>query len=232
MRCLAGPIGLLKHRTPVPMPTLAKAAHVPIPGAERLADLYGIEFDLKGARKLCFAAQEYGSERRDPYVLEAMIVAAVIKYFRCFGRGMRANLKPSDVAVLGHEKRSAHDYFKNLRDKFIAHPVNHFEDSFVTATVRKRDGVMLPITSVHPGQHRLVLSMSEASTLIDLIASVEDLIRQRIRDEEAALLEILRAIPLEVVHSWDLHASGPMNVTDAGKPRSRTSRRSGPRSNN
>jgi hypothetical protein len=63
-------------------------------------------------------------------VQHSLWTTALIAYARCFGTGVRARL---DKGIFGDQEDMIrmHDYYKNIRDKHLAHSVNPFE---VTAT--------------------------------------------------------------------------------------------------
>ena len=56
------------------------------------------------------------------------MIASHVAYCRCFGSGTRQRLDHRDIWREGDPARDAHQYFKDVRDKFVAHSVNDFED--------------------------------------------------------------------------------------------------------
>lgn len=221
------------------MPGLHRAVEVKMPEADVLADLYGIEYDLSTASYVCAKAVELSQlEQRDYLHVEALVSAAIVRYGRCFSTGARLGLTREDIQGLDSAALEVHDYFKALRDKFVAHSVNPYENSYVTASASERDGVKFPIESVNPGYHRLVLSANEAQGLSLLITKVKAIVNERIECERAKLLAFIKTLPLEVIHSGDLHTPQRFKLTDAGKSRkqsraltarSRATRKSGVR---
>jgi hypothetical protein len=208
------------------MPAIhSRVVEVTLPEAETLADLYGIRFDLEAASYLCVKAVDLGQPTPHDYqVVEGLIAAAVIRYGRCFSSGVRLGLHRKDLADLSNRALEAHDYFKALRDKFVAHSVNPFEETYVTASASERDGVRFPIQSVGPGQHRLVLSMDTAKALSHLISAVEGVVRQKIVSEERRLLGVIQALPLDTIHGGDLHSPGRLQASDVHRARQQKSR--------
>lgn len=199
---------------------LHRAVEVKLPEAEILADLYGIEYDLSTASYLCAKSIELSRPQQRDYLMEeALVSAAVVRYGRCFSSGARLGLSRKDIEELDPADLAAHDYFKALRDKFVAHSVNPFEESFVTASASERDGVKFPIESLNPGYHRLVLSANEAQALGPLITKVKSVVMRRIESERNKLLAIIKGLPLEVIHSGDLHTPRRFNPADANRSR-------------
>ena len=202
------------------MPGLHRAVEVKLPEADVLADLYGIEYDLSTASFLCAKALELSNlEQRDYLHVEALVSAAIIRYGRCFSTGARLGLTRKDIDGLDSAALEVHDYFKALRDKFVAHSVNPYENSYVTASVSERDGVRFPIESLNPGYHRLVLSGNEAQGLSLLVNKVKAIVNERIERERTKLLAFIKTLPLDVIHSGDLHSPQRFKMTDADKSR-------------
>jgi len=204
------------------MPSVTRAVEINLPEAVLLADLYEIAFDLGAAERLCDKVIELGKQlSRDYFVEEGLVVAAVVKYGRCFTDGVRLSLKLDDLATLDADNAAAHDYFIALRHKFIAHAVNAFEETYVTASARTKDGEMFPITSVHPGQHRMLLTAETAHALVQLISGVTAIVKVRIVAEEQKLLAFIQSLPIETIHSGDLHKPRSMAPNQVHDSRSR-----------
>lgn len=67
------------------MPTKTRAVEVNLAEAEELADVYGVQFDLRNSAYLCEKAIELSQvERPDNLVIEGLVSAAVVRYCRCF----------------------------------------------------------------------------------------------------------------------------------------------------
>jgi hypothetical protein len=204
------------------MPSHARVVEVKIAEAVLLADLYEIVSDLDAAGGLCDRVFELGQRQsRDYSVEEGLVTAAVVKYGRCFTSGVRLSLKFEDLASISADMVLAHEYFLALRHKFIAHAVNAFEETYVTTTASVRDGQMMPVTSVHPGQVRMILTAETAASLSELIEVVREVVKARIWAEEAKVLAHIQALPIEVVHSWDLHTPRAMQSGDVHDARDR-----------
>jgi len=199
-----------------------RAVEVTLPEAELLADLYGVVFDLNRATKLCSKAVEFSKlPDRDYELIKGLVAAAVVRYFRCFSSGVRYGLHRKDIENLGKDMLATHDYFKALRDKFVAHSVNPFEETYVTATVSERDGVKFPIRSVNPGHHRVMLSELEAKSLEELVAKVTIEVGKRVKTEEERLVAIIQDLPLDTIHSGDLHIPRQLKADDVNRARKR-----------
>jgi hypothetical protein len=205
------------------MPGLHRAVEVKLPEAEVLADLYSVRYDLEIATHLSKAAREAGATRpHDSLLVEGLVTAALIRYCRCFSTNVRLGLRRTDIAGLDDETLGHHDYFKALRDKFVAHSANPFEENWVTASATERDGVRYPITSVAHGSHRMLLSVGEARALGALVKQVRYVVDAKIKAEEERLLAVIQQLPPDVLHDSDLRTPARFSLTDVGHTRKQT----------
>jgi hypothetical protein len=110
---------------------MSSLRNVPIslPEAKLYLDLSGIASDLREVQKLCarFLEKHAASMEPDWDDLEVLCIAAIIRYGRTFGTGVRGAVPPLMVSDLDDADQIAHPFFKNLRDKWVAHSVNSFE---------------------------------------------------------------------------------------------------------
>ena len=153
---------------------------------------------------------------------EAITTGAIVKYCRCFTTGVRFGLKHTDIVNIGEDLLQKHDYFKALRDKSIAHPVNPFDESYVTVSITVKDGESSLGQKLHAGHTRLMLSDQEANELLEVIVAVKKCVKKIIVNEEAKLSELISNLPNKVWSQWDIHSPGLMNRSDVNKRRKRT----------
>src|SRR5215470_14064927 len=122
--------------------------------AQRLADLTGIQRDLEATEKFCdrFLAEaeiffNRGSESTadKSELLDAFCTAAIVRYGRSFTSGVRVGVPPEVIQSLPQEQQESHRFFLNLRDKWVAHSVNAFEE----------DQVVLYLTPEERGPRRV-----------------------------------------------------------------------------
>jgi len=197
------------------MPSLSRVVEIKMSEAELLADLYGIIIDLDTAAQLCSKVIELSKTKtKDLIIEEGLVGAAVIRYGRCFTTGVRVRLGLEDLAELNAEELEAHNYFYALRNRFVAHSISPFEETYVTATAREQDGEKFPITSLNPGHHRIVLSAEIAESLTNLISSVKTLVKKKVTLEEQGLLDIIQGLPLETIHAGDLYTPRQIQASD------------------
>ena len=202
------------------MPSHHRAVQITLTEAETLADLYGIGYDLDESTRLCMKAVALCKEEPVDYrLVEAVVTAALVRYFRCLSTGVRLGIKVADLVSLTQEDQEIHQYLKNLRDKYVVHSVNPFENSYVIAMATERDGEQLPITSLSPGNHRVLLSGETASTLLGLVRKVRDINDAKIAIERDRVLEILQSRPLEEIHRGELYTPKPILASQVGRSR-------------
>ncbi len=176
-----------------------------VPDSQKLVDLYGAQHDLDEAIRYCDLHIEIDPTepgisieellRRD-HTRNALCRAALISYGRCFGSGIRASLGPDLVKRLPTELRDRHAQVKNLRDKWVAHSVNHFDD------IRVRIDATL-----NPAGELQVRGVSLASQLIGtflrdwmisyrvLFVAVRDQVREDLSAESASLSDKVKEMP-------------------------------------
>jgi len=103
-------------------------ADVDFPEAKRLADLASILRDLQVTVETCKRVVNLlESAKPDSIVIEGLWSAALIRYVRCFAFGKRYGLTEDIFKDLNGDPIGAHRWYKNMRDKHIAHSVNPYE---------------------------------------------------------------------------------------------------------
>ena len=110
--------------------------NVELDEAKRLADLYGIDLDLRRCREYCEKyiqtlegiSQPSQIQAADEGVhLECFSAYFFIKYGRCFKGGIRETTSKEILAALSKGDLALHQLAINIRDKYVAHSVNDFE---------------------------------------------------------------------------------------------------------
>lgn len=111
-----------------------------------LLDLAGCAEDMLSASDFfkMFVDKSY---ERDCTLLDALATAAVIRYGRSFGPGVRARLDIRQLPSATPEELELHRHIIAVRNRHAAHPVNMQETHSVTVSVRQGDAG-LQVTSV------------------------------------------------------------------------------------
>lgn len=191
--------------------------------AQLLADYTGIGFDLRTAREFATTILEENRKPMPNYSLsDPFMVATIIRYARAFVRGVRLKLYEEVGSILTDQQRSKHDDFIHVRDKYIAHSVNAFEENSPVARYwvekKNEDG----ITSIECNHRRIVgLSEQDLVDIIDLASTWLKYVEQKQNEEKARLLPIVRKIPLERLFQ---SAPRPTPAPDTSQPQSKRKR--------
>jgi hypothetical protein len=141
--------------------------------AQALADYTSIAYDLRTARDFARAILEESQKPQPNFSLsDPFMVATIIRYARAFLGGVRLKLYDDAVGVLTEQQRARHIEFMHIRDKYIAHSVNAFEESehiarYWVAKVQE-EGI-----SAIECNHRRVAGLSEhdLKSIIDLAST-------------------------------------------------------------
>ncbi len=171
--------------------------------AECLADLAGISRDLETTIAFCDILTELLETRQGNQVLlEAVFAAALVRYIRPFSKGVRAKIPDCILSSLPPDLSKFHELVKNLRDKYIAHSVNAFEENQVVAYLRAEEGGPPRVDSISVQETRLnCLAQGDIKKLKELCNAVKHHVSALRAKEESRLLELARHIPVENLYS-------------------------------
>jgi hypothetical protein len=195
--------------------------NISLPEAKRLADLYGVAFDLCACRDYCEKYLQVFSNILQPTDetkhLECFSVYIFVKYGRCFNGGVRnklaeeikirANLSPDELDI--------HNFVRKVRDKYIAHSVNDFESHKVCVWLNPEEEGR-KINNVNIESHYLVgpepKLFERLKHLIDkLLSWIEE---EKKREEERLIQIVGEKHPLDYLYS--LNGEEP-NVIDPSR---------------
>jgi hypothetical protein len=182
-----------------------------VPEAQRLADLAGIRIDLETAIEYCnlhieIDPTESGISpkerlRRD-HTRQALCRAFLITYGRCWGSGVRAGLDDGHRQQLSLGAQQLHATVKDLRDKWVAHAVNHFDDVRVQIDVDWRADETASVRGVSVTGHHVGGFVRDWMIKFRTLASeVLALVQREIASESERLSVMARKLPLENVMS-------------------------------
>ena len=187
-----------------------------IPEAATLADLHGVQWDLRNAREWAksLLARRF-AEPPELDLVEPLSVAVGVMYSRPFVTGVRSRLGEADLAIFTVEQRQAHDRLRSYRDKHVAHSVNAFEENYPRANYCAERVREEGITSISCGGARVLgLSSSDLNDVVELSEIMLKHVEKRMAAEQERLLPIVRNMPLdEVLTSGHKSFSVPRNDT-------------------
>jgi hypothetical protein len=193
--------------------------------AQELADYTSIAVDLRSVREFATRMLEEDQKHRPDYSLhDPLMVATIIRYARAFSEGVRRiKLYEEAASALTDQQRSNHHHFMEIRNKYIAHSVNAFEESQPVARYWVEKVQEEGITSISCSHRRVAgLSQQDFKDIIDLASTWLQYVQQKIKEEEDRLLPIVRKIPLK-----DLFQSAPKftSAPDTSQPQKPRPRR-------
>jgi hypothetical protein len=155
--------------------------------ASEYGDTWLVFYDLEGVVGTCDRLLELiAINSQDHVLLESLSTAALIKYVRCFGTGKRIGLREDDLVGLPGDPVGVHRYFKDLRDKHIAHSVNPLEQVRV-GVILADDGSVDALG--HLAGRNISMSDEQARTLKTLAAAIISRLRQSLDSQHAKLLK-------------------------------------------
>jgi len=205
------------------MPTHYSSVRIPLPEAQALADLYGVETDLQHALRTCEAAIQLAQDRsHDREVVESLVCAALIRYFRCFSKSPRRGLSHDEIGKRNKSIREGHSWFHWLRDRFVAHSINPLEQVWASAALAVRDGVPQPVTTLTHGGHRVVLGAAEAESIAILSRHALDVVRRKIKPEYRRVLKLVMSRPLSSIQEWASMPQPRVQAADVALSRTQT----------
>jgi hypothetical protein len=115
------------------------------PKAEELAEIGGVLHDLEFAIATCTSliavlnrkneGETTAQAKGNDFLVRALYTAALVTYVRCFTSGKRIKLDPDKIFSSAKGAIDLHNYYKNMRDKHIAHSVNPFEETSIAAVL-------------------------------------------------------------------------------------------------
>ncbi|MDD2335574.1 MAG: hypothetical protein PHD01_03255 [Geobacteraceae bacterium] len=171
--------------------------------AQLLADLTGVEVDLRATEEICdLILQNMAKEPMELLLVESLCAAALIRYGRSFGSGVRHTIPDEVVKGLPSESQKNHEFFKNLRDKWIAHSVNAFEENLVHAYLTPEERGPRSISSISVQHSRIVtLRGNNIAALKTLAVEMRKQVEILIDQEKKKVLEYARSLPVDNFYS-------------------------------
>ncbi|MEJ3403931.1 hypothetical protein WDJ51_04240 [Rathayibacter sp. YIM 133350] len=124
-------------------------ANLTTPTTTEFRDVTGALFDMKRVIELCeeyLSAMENNAARA---VQDALWMSAIILYARCFNVGVRQRLDTTALDAVPGRPREVHQHFLDLRDKFLAHSVNIYEQTPVLAIIDLVNNDVERIGTIH-----------------------------------------------------------------------------------
>ena len=173
--------------------------------AQRLADMHGVSYDLELVCSFCsrFLENDYLDSRENMLLSQALFTSAVVPYGRAFGSGVRSGVTQGQLGELSDELQASHRYFKDVRDKFVAHSVNVYEDNQVNLYLMPEGRGDPGVASIGLMHSRVAtLSGEDIERLQELALTVQSLVKAEITSEQERVLQFAKSLPLAEVRNF------------------------------
>lgn len=202
------------------MPSTTWPVEFRTPESARLADLKGIDFDLEFTIRACQKLEELEFKGPDDLLNgEALSTAALVRYGRCFAKGVRWRIPREIVAGLPEHLQEYHELFIEFRDKHVAHSVNPFEHNQVVVWVSDHPGEK-EVQSISVRHSRVsVLGAENARQLRELAQVLREELQLIAEAEQSRLLELVRSLPYSDFRSRDMIKPFDPSLKDVGRRR-------------
>lgn len=192
--------------------------------AQLLADLAGIRDDLEATDAICDLLSkgiEINDKPIDFTMSEALSAAALVRYARAFKSGVRAKeIREQLISLLSEELLEKHQWAIDLRDKYVAHSVNAFENNQVVAYLVPEERGPKGISSVTV--QRLRLAAIGSDNVLDLKTLCAELMKHvdaLIEKEQIKVLEAASQIPIDKLYAQKVQPPFLPKKCDVGKSR-------------
>ena len=168
--------------------------------AQRLADLNGVVSDLELVVSICdqFLRIDHTSSSESLLLSQSLFIAAVVTYGRTQGTGVRSGVTLQQIERMPEALREFHKYFKDIRDKFVAHSANAFEENHVKLYLMPEERGERSVSSIGLGHARVAtLSYEDMENLKDLGVAVLAIVNDEMNIELERLLQFAQSLPVE-----------------------------------
>lgn len=185
-----------------------------IPEAQWLSDLYSIESDLENVTRICNKCEKLIKALSKPLdertldwwedcqLLGDLTFAAIVWYGRTFASGVRKGIPAEWIEKLPDTLQKNHDYFKTLRDKYIAHSVNQLEDNQIFLILSPQVGENQVPGHITVEKGRVItLSSKKVNSLKDLSQSLLATLNNELEIEKSRLMKIACSMPTKDIKS-------------------------------
>lgn len=188
--------------------------------ANNFADWNGIKRDLEWIIMMGPKYPDYKKELNLD-LTEVLFIALVVKYARVHMTGERKRIPQKWINCLSKKDQEVHTYIMAVRNKYIAHSVNNFEENFAVAYIKDISSEKPEFTQVQVQQTRvLAISEEEISSLIKLAEILLKQVNDLIVEEKKKLTDIVKNLDLkDYIHNKRKPTSS--SWSEAGKSRSR-----------
>jgi hypothetical protein len=141
---------------------------------------------------------DYTASSDDLLLAQSLFFSAVVTYGRTLGSGVRSGVTRDQIRQLSEPLQHRHHYFKDIRDKFVAHSVNAFEENSVKLYLTPEEHGERSVSSIGLGHSRIAaLSHMDIAGLQELAVAVLGIVKEEMDRERARLLDFARSLPVD-----------------------------------
>ncbi|MFQ5779329.1 MAG: hypothetical protein ACE5HN_00920 [Nitrospiria bacterium] len=192
--------------------------------AAYLADLTGVEYDLRSTIELCdelkelIEASDYRGSR-----IDTLSTTISVRYSRSFGSGVRKKINIENIGSINEKLLEEHERILAIRNKHIAHSVNAFEENQVVGYYVLENPEEKGIRSISVQHGRVVgLSYSDADSIIQLSKLALEYVKSEIEKEKSKILKLVRQ---KDVNEFIYNASDRVPMIGKKDPRKKRKRK-------
>ena len=190
----------------------------------RLAEMLTLLLRERGQKKQSEGVREvplYGPDEGDEtYVQRALWEAALVAYGRCFHKGKRHCLNENVFEGQPEAILVWHRYFKNTRDKHVAHSVNPFEECVTGAHIVDRDTAPRLVGVFNLHVQRSGESVETVDSLKQLAVYVREVVERKRKEASGRLWRKAASLsPEELRNLPELEVTPEQKFNTAGKQR-------------
>jgi hypothetical protein len=174
------------------------------PQTQRLSDLAGVLEDLGATKIICDRfLSELSNDTPDGFLLkESLCAAALTRYGRSFASGVRRWDSQTVLDKLSAHLITDHEMFIELRNKWIAHSVNAFEENIVQVNLIPEERGPKGPAWVSVSHSRVVcLSSDHIQRLGQLSEAIAQHVQALVENEQASVLVFLKTLPVESLYA-------------------------------
>lgn len=178
-------------------------AQVDYKESRNLADLGSILQDLTFTLEICKRLiQLLKDDSKDVVLVASLWTAALICYVRSFASGKRYGLSEDIFNDLTGDAIEVHKFYKNLRDKHIAHSVSPYEQVEVGLILSPKDSGEKKVKGVATLSMRYICTTIEGVEQLGRLATVLRKEVARLAKEcEGKVLEVGKNLPIDELYS-------------------------------
>lgn len=187
-----------------------------------LADITGCLVDITEAKSCIERLLVISPTSDDRTVADALSIAAVVRYCRCFTTGNRQMLDIKILSTATCDEVSVHERIRGIRDWHVAHPVNLQEVHALHLIVNKdptASELVLGISSYQANS--LLLTVEELNVALSLCRKWISFLQSKMVEEQLRLRPYVEQLSREHVLALPIEEPEPNSNISARRSKKR-----------